>query len=435
MRPRGNHHRSERQSRKRWHDGMAKHVNAVMKRAKERRTTLTDTYRRVPQRLTQPISPHKRLKERAGLWMFVKQSEVQEDVRAVMAEDSHDRRQMWNRACQKVEGSINCNALFPMLSSADNIFGAPSFKNDKELCLFPADPSLLDYAERILSTLPQLNLRNDDTTSYSVAATGIVACSLRRNGIYPKGSSFQEKERLESSEKENGTHEKFWRSFFENLSPLNSFSADSTPLTSNSSSAKLFEFEDIPASSGHVLSDSDGVNISDVYQSSDSLSNNMSDCSFDDFVPKIGENSVGSVANLSINSNDLMKLIIDEDISTNISCNSPSQQPKFELKEYRPISVSAWFERDSANMLNTSKASCRNSKKDKAWLGCPPMECSSNKSLINEIVKKRQRMNNSLVRRKSRSNTPDFHFKSNHETYNAFDSICHSQTSHFSFDF
>lgn len=29
-----------------------------------------------PQRLTQPISPHKRLKERAGLWMFAKQSEI-----------------------------------------------------------------------------------------------------------------------------------------------------------------------------------------------------------------------------------------------------------------------------------------------------------------------------------------------------------------------
>lgn len=162
--------------------------------------------------------------------------------------------------------------------------------------MFPADPLLLDYAERILSALPQLNLRNDDPTSYSIAATGIIACSLQRHGIYPKGSNFQEKEQLESSQREKNTNEvkhcffmseiavsyllirliagtfvhfsvllffqKLWRSFFENLSPLESFSVGSALPTSASSSAKLFEFEDIPVNSEHVLSNSDGQSLS-----------------------------------------------------------------------------------------------------------------------------------------------------------------------------
>ncbi|CAG9531911.1 unnamed protein product [Cercopithifilaria johnstoni] len=487
MRSGVNHRRSGRQSGKNWHDGMAKHVNAVMKRAKERRTTLTNTSRRVPQRLTQPISPHKRLKERAGLWMFAKQSEiiaepnmitssmrrrVQEDVRAVMAEDSRDRRRMWNRACRRAESNNNRSAVFPITSSVDNIFGIPSHfsfgtrtnlkspaheatvlsrkdsmlsayelptttksgsrnkkKDDKDLCLFPADPLLLDYAERILSALPQLNLRNNDSTSYSVAATGIVACSLRRHGIYPKGTKFQEKEQSESSRRENNTHEKFWRSFFKNLSPLNSFSAGSALLKSNSSSVKLFEFEDIPANSEHVLSNSDGANtISDVYQLPSSLSNNMSDCNFEDLFPKIEKNNAESLANLSVNSNDLMKLAMDEDFSTNISCNSLPRQPEFDLSEYRPITVSAWFERDSANMLDTSKAIYRNTKKDKIWQCCRPLECSSVKPIINEAENKCQWMKNPSLRKKIRSEIPDF-------TYSAFDPICHSQISHFSFDF
>ncbi|CAG9531910.1 unnamed protein product [Cercopithifilaria johnstoni] len=445
MRSGVNHRRSGRQSGKNWHDGMAKHVNAVMKRAKERRTTLTNTSRRVPQRLTQPISPHKRLKERAGLWMFAKQSEiiaepnmitssmrrrVQEDVRAVMAEDSRDRRRMWNRACRRAESNNNRSAVFPITSSVDNIFGIPShFRDDKDLCLFPADPLLLDYAERILSALPQLNLRNNDSTSYSVAATGIVACSLRRHGIYPKGTKFQEKEQSESSRRENNTHEKFWRSFFKNLSPLNSFSAGSALLKSNSSSVKLFEFEDIPANSEHVLSNSDGANtISDVYQLPSSLSNNMSDCNFEDLFPKIEKNNAESLANLSVNSNDLMKLAMDEDFSTNISCNSLPRQPEFDLSEYRPITVSAWFERDSANMLDTSKAIYRNTKKDKIWQCCRPLECSSVKPIINEAENKCQWMKNPSLRKKIRSEIPDF-------TYSAFDPICHSQISHFSFDF
>lgn len=88
------------------------------------------------------------------------------------------------------------------------------FRNDKDLCLFPADPLLLDYAERILSALPQLFLQNDDRTSYSIAATGIIACSLRRHGVYPKSSKFQQKEMLESSKRENDTHEAGFFLFF-----------------------------------------------------------------------------------------------------------------------------------------------------------------------------------------------------------------------------
>uniref|UniRef100_A0A183HX87 Cyclin_C domain-containing protein n=1 Tax=Onchocerca flexuosa TaxID=387005 RepID=A0A183HX87_9BILA len=156
------------------------------------------------------------------------------------------------------------------------------FRDDK--CLFPADPLLLDYAERILSALPQLFLQNDDRTSYSIAATGILACSLRRHGVYPKSSKFQQKEMLEASKRENDMHEKLWRSFFENLSPLNSFSVDSALLTgSSSSSAKLFEFEDIPASNEHILSNSDDAyTISDVCRSPKNLIyNNMSgQCQF-----------------------------------------------------------------------------------------------------------------------------------------------------------
>lgn len=38
--------KSGRQNRKSWHDGMAKHVDAVMKRAKERRTAFTNASRR-----------------------------------------------------------------------------------------------------------------------------------------------------------------------------------------------------------------------------------------------------------------------------------------------------------------------------------------------------------------------------------------------------
>lgn len=41
-----NHRRSGRRNGRNWHDGMAKHVDAVMKRAKERRTTLTNTSKR-----------------------------------------------------------------------------------------------------------------------------------------------------------------------------------------------------------------------------------------------------------------------------------------------------------------------------------------------------------------------------------------------------
>ncbi|KAL3994992.1 hypothetical protein ACH3XW_23965 [Acanthocheilonema viteae] len=493
MRSDVNNRRSGRQNRKKWCDGMAKHVDAVMKRAKERRTTLTNISKKVPQRLTQPISPHKRLKERAGLWMFAKQSEiitepnvtssirrkVQQDVRAVMAEDSRDRRQMWNRASVRAESNINRNAIFRMASSADNIFDIPSHfsfgtetnlespvnettvsgrkedgmlpsyelptstkigrrnkkKGDKDLCLFPADPLLLDYAERILSALPHLSLRNNDPTSYSIAATSIVACSLRRHGIYPKGSNFQEKEQLESSQRENNMHEKFWRSFFENLSPLNSFSVDSALLRSGSPSAKLFEFEDIQSNNEHVLSNFDDENIiSDVYQSPIS-SNNMSGCSFGNFFPKIEKNDVESIANLSINSNDLMKLTMDENFSKNIPCNSPLRQPRVDLTEYHPVTVSTWFERDSANMLDTSKAIYRNTKKDKPCQDCQPMECSSIKPIVNQTINKNQWMKNSLVRKKICSEIPDFHFKSNRETYSAFDSIYPSQMSHFSFDF
>ncbi|VDK77508.1 unnamed protein product [Litomosoides sigmodontis] len=412
--PSGINHRipkSIRQNRKSWHDGMAKHVNAVMKRAKERRNAFTNASKRVPQRLTQPISPHKRLKERAGLWMFAKQSEiiaepnmitssirrmVQEDVRAVMTEDSYDRRQMWNRACQGAESNINRNAVSRIASLGNNIFSIPSHFRDKDLCLFPADPLLLDYAERILSALPQLSLRNDDPTSYSTAATGIVACSLQRHGIYPKGSNFQEKEQLGSSQGENNTNEakhyffKFWRSFFENLSPLDSFSVGSALLPSGSSSTKLFEFEDIPVNSEHVLSNSDG-------QSPNSLSNNMSDCSFSDFFPKI-RNNVGSIANLSVNSNELLKLAMDEDFSASMLCNSSPRQPEINTSEYHPITVSAWFERDSLNMFDTGKAISRNTKKDKAWQSYRPMECSSIKSIINETVNKSEWMKNYSVR-------------------------------------
>ncbi|VDO38608.1 unnamed protein product [Brugia timori] len=85
MRSDVNHGRLGRRNGRSCHDGMAKHVDAVMKRAKDRRIALTNTSElrtvltntgRVAQRLTQPISPHKRLKERAGIWMFAKQSEV-----------------------------------------------------------------------------------------------------------------------------------------------------------------------------------------------------------------------------------------------------------------------------------------------------------------------------------------------------------------------
>ncbi|EFO26656.2 hypothetical protein LOAG_01836 [Loa loa] len=495
MRSGVNHRHTGRQSGRNWHDEMAKHVDAVMSRAKERRITLTNTSRRVPQRLTQPISPHKRLKERAGLWMFAKQSEVitkpnmitssirrriQEDVRAVMAEDSLDRRQMWNRARQGAESSINRNVVFRGPSSADNVFGIPSCfgfgkrtnlkspvkktivltmeedstlsscdlsttkidsrnkKNGKDLCLFPADPLLLEYAERILSVLPQLFLRNNDQTSYSIAAVGIVACSLRRHGIYPKGSNFQQKEQLESSQRENDMHEKFWRSFFENMSPLNSFSVGSTLLTDNSSSsAKLLGFEDIPASSEHLLSNSNDANtILDIYQSpKTSSSNSISDRSFSDYFPKVGRNDIGPLANLSVNSNDLMKLAIDKDFPINITCNLPPRQPEFDLSEGHPITVNAWFERDSANISDTNKAVYYNAKNGKTWQSCRPVEYNFIEPDINETMNKGQWMENSSVRTKIRSEMQDFHFKSNRGAYNAFDSICDSQTSHFSFDF
>ncbi|KAK6103863.1 hypothetical protein QQG55_14120 [Brugia pahangi] len=503
MRSDVNHRRLGRRNGRSCHDGMAKHVDAVMKRAKDRRIALTNTSElrtvltntgRVAQRLTQPISPHKRLKERAGIWMFAKQSEVitepnmitssmqrrvREDVRAVMAEDSRDRRQNWNKAGQGAENSINRNIVFPMPLSADNIFSIhPCFsfgkktnlkfpvnetavfntkgdstlssydlpttakigdrykeKHSKDLCLFPADPLLLDYAERILSALPQLFLRNDDSTSYSVAATSIVACSLRRHGVCPKGSNFQQKE-LELSQRENDMHEKFWRSFFENMSPLNSFSVDSAFLTSDSSSAKLFEFEDIPASNEHVLSNSDDANtISDVYQSpKTSSSNNILDCSFSDF-PKIGKNDVASLTNLSVNSNDLMKLAIDDDFGTNILCNLPAAQPEFDLNEYHPITVNTWFEKYSPNMSNASKAIYHNAKNGRSWPIYRPMEYSFTEPVISDSMNTNQWMKNSSIRKKIRSGVPDFRFKLNHEACNAFDSVCGSQASQFSFDF
>uniref|UniRef100_A0A1I8EIY6 Uncharacterized protein n=2 Tax=Wuchereria bancrofti TaxID=6293 RepID=A0A1I8EIY6_WUCBA len=462
MRSDVNHRRSGRRNGRSWHDGMAKHVDAVMKRAKDRpialtntselRTALTNT-KRVPQRLTQPISPHKRLKERAGLWMFAKQSEiitepnmitssmrrrVREDVRAVMAEDSRDRRQMWNKAGQGVENNINRNVVFRMPLSADNVFSIrPCFRHGKDLCLFPADPLLLDYAERILSALPQLFLRNDDSTSYSVAATSIVACSLRRHGVCPKGSNFQQKE-LELSQGENDMHEKFWRSFFENMSPLNTFSVDSAFLTEmNMSSAKLFEFEDIPTSNEHVLSNSDDANtISDAYLSPKiSSSNNILDCSFNDYFPKIGKNDVASLKILSVNSNDLMKLAIDDDFPTNIPWNLPSAQPEFDLNEYHPITVNAWFERDSANMSDASKAIYHNAKNGKSWPSYRPMEYSFTEPVISESMNVNQWMKNSSIRKKIRTEVPDFRFKLNHEACNAFNSVCGSQASQFSFDF
>ncbi|VDN82535.1 unnamed protein product [Brugia pahangi] len=460
MRSDVNHRRLGRRNGRSCHDGMAKHVDAVMKRAKDRRIALTNTSElrtvltntgRVAQRLTQPISPHKRLKERAGIWMFAKQSEVitepnmitssmqrrvREDVRAVMAEDSRDRRQNWNKAGQGAENSINRNIVFPMPLSADNIFSIhPCFRHSKDLCLFPADPLLLDYAERILSALPQLFLRNDDSTSYSVAATSIVACSLRRHGVCPKGSNFQQKE-LELSQRENDMHEKFWRSFFENMSPLNSFSVDSAFLTSDSSSAKLFEFEDIPASNEHVLSNSDDANtISDVYQSpKTSSSNNILDCSFSDF-PKIGKNDVASLTNLSVNSNDLMKLAIDDDFGTNILCNLPAAQPEFDLNEYHPITVNTWFEKYSPNMSNASKAIYHNAKNGRSWPIYRPMEYSFTEPVISDSMNTNQWMKNSSIRKKIRSGVPDFRFKLNHEACNAFDSVCGSQASQFSFDF
>lgn len=43
-----------------------------------------------------------------------------------MAEDSYDRRQMWNRARQGVESNINRNAVSRMASLAANIFSIPS---------------------------------------------------------------------------------------------------------------------------------------------------------------------------------------------------------------------------------------------------------------------------------------------------------------------
>ncbi|VDO31367.1 unnamed protein product [Brugia timori] len=353
-----------------------------------------------------------------------------------MAEDSRDRRRMWNKAGQGAENSINRNVVFRMPLSADNIFSIhPCFRHSKDLCLFPADPLLLDYAERILSALPQLFLRNDDSTSYSVAATSIVACSLRRHGVCPKGSNFQQKE-LELSQRENDMHEKFWRSFFENMSPLNSFSVDSAFLTSDSSSAKLFEFEDIPASNEHVLSNSDDANtISDVCQSpKTSSSNNILDCSFSDF-PKIGKNDVASLTNLSVNSNDLMKLAIDDDFGTNILCNLPAAQPEFDLNEYHPITVNTWFEKDSPNMSNASKAIYHNAKNGRSWPIYRPMEYSFTEPVISESMNMNQWMKNSSIRKKIHSGVPNFRFKLNHEACNAFDSVCGSQASQFSFDF
>ncbi|VDK82238.1 unnamed protein product, partial [Onchocerca ochengi] len=448
-----NNGRWGRRTGKKWYDGMAKHVDAIMKRAKERRTNLINTSRRVPQRLTQPISPHKRLKERAGLWMFAKQSEiitepnmitssirrkVQEDVRAIMAEDSHDRRQMWNRARQGIADRINSNAGFRVPSSSD-VFDIPSCSrfeketnlespvnettvfstkedstlDDKDLCLFPADPLLLDYAERILSALPQLFLQNDDRTSYSIAATGIIACSLRRHG-------------------------KLWRSFFENLSPLNSFSVDSALLTgSSSSSVKLFEFEDIPASSEHILSNSDDANtISNICRSpKNPLCNNISDPNFSAFFPKIGRN-VESSANLSINSNDLMELATDGDFSTNISYNLPLRQSEFDLGKYHPITASSWLEGNSANMSNASKTIYRNAKSNKTQQSCQPMEFSFIEPAISEATNNNQWMINSSVRKKICPEMPNFHLKSNNgAAYDVFNSSYNSQTSHFSFDF
>ncbi|KAM3718325.1 Histidinol-phosphate aminotransferase [Dirofilaria immitis] len=463
---------SGRRNGRRWLDGMAKHVDAVMKRAKDRRKNLINPFKKVPERLTQPISPHKRLKERAGLWMFAKQSEiitepsmitssvrrkVHEDVRAIMAEDSRDRRQLWNIARQETMDNINDDSAFRMPSTADNVFGIPSCvrfgkkaklespvndatafntkedstlfsgdfptrtrtgsnkktKDNKDACLFPADPLMLDYAERILSALPQLFLRNDDRTTYSTAATGIVACSLRRHGVYPKGSNFQEKQLLETSQRENDTNEKLWRSFFENSSPLNSFMVGSPFRTgSSSSSVKLFEFEDIPINTEHVLSNSDDANTTlDVYQSPKNPSHlNISDCNFSDFYSKIGRNDFGSSANLSINSNDL-KLEIDKDFPTNNSCNSSLRQLKFDLDDYHPITVSAWFEKDSANMSDTCKITCRNAVNDKARQNYQPMGRNFINPAVNEVPTNSQWMKNSSMERKIRSEMPDFHFR------------------------
>uniref|UniRef100_A0A915PYC2 Uncharacterized protein n=1 Tax=Setaria digitata TaxID=48799 RepID=A0A915PYC2_9BILA len=485
--------RSGRQSGRNWHDGMAKHVDAVMKRVKERRTAVTSSSKRVPQRLTQPISPHKRMGERAGLWMFAKQSEiiaqpnitssirrkVQEDVRAVMAEDSCDRRQMWNRVGEGNADSVNCEAVGYKPPSADSIFGIPSYlsfgkgtnlesnagettilstkedktffsrdlpnetksgnknkkKKDKDLCLFPADPLLLDYSERILSALPQLFLRNDDPTTYSIAATGIVACALRRHGIRPKNSKAQQKDLPESSKRKYDTHEKFWRSFFENLSPLNSFSVGSALLMGNSSSsAKLLDLEDIPAGSDHVIPECDDVADALDIDQSPKVSNKIRDCSFSSFFPKIGKDRE-TVTNLSVNSDDLTRDEI-KDFPANVPCNLLSQQPDCDLDVCDPVTMNAWFEKDSANMSDAGNFIYHDAMDDSGWRNYGS-ERIFLEPVMSEAISSNQWMKlDSPVRKKIRPEMSTFHFdSSNRDGYKTFDSSCHSQSSHFSFDF
>ncbi|VDM49869.1 unnamed protein product [Toxocara canis] len=54
---------------------------------------------------------------------------------------------------------------------------------------FPADPPFEQISERILSALPHVTLRDDDATTYSQAATGLIASALYAKGFGNKTAS------------------------------------------------------------------------------------------------------------------------------------------------------------------------------------------------------------------------------------------------------
>ncbi|KHN70861.1 hypothetical protein Tcan_17358 [Toxocara canis] len=151
---------------------------------------------------------------------------VRSDVRKVLAKDARDEAHNWNHASKQVEHepsqrldqpsnfrfNYNANwksraslreALQTSISSSNGLFEntdsvsalRTAGRNERwpvepdQQVPFPADPPFEQISERILSALPHVTLRDDDATTYSQAATGLIASALYAKGFGNKTAS------------------------------------------------------------------------------------------------------------------------------------------------------------------------------------------------------------------------------------------------------
>ncbi|VDD85660.1 unnamed protein product [Enterobius vermicularis] len=104
----------------------------------------------------------------------------------ILAQDRHPEKSQACECCPKVDSTSSrvCASFFSpgILTQSQKKDSKVQAKDDQAL-FFPPDPPLHEIAERVLSSLPFLTLRNGDSATYSNAACSLAANALKSRGI------------------------------------------------------------------------------------------------------------------------------------------------------------------------------------------------------------------------------------------------------------